>query len=483
MKILFLSAEVAPFAKMGGLADVAGSLPKALAKLGHDVRVFLPAYGSIEHFARIGKFGIRPHPLTLHVPLGHGQEPAGLFETTLPGSDVPVYFVASWNHFGGRPWLYGYKDDPYRFAFFSRAALDAAVAAMHWRPDVVHAHDWHTAPAVAWLATAGQADPRYAAMPTVFTIHNLMHQGTAPWQIFDYLGLITHRLAEERYGEVNFMARGIQHATMINTVSPNYAREILTYEGGCGMDAILKSRSFDVHGILNGLDFDVWDPAADKHLAATFDSHSVENRNANRRALQQRAGLPIRDDVPIVAMVTRIDHQKGFDITGHVLHRLMNNEAGETQFIILGSGDHRFENMMRSIADYHREKMKLFLGYDPELAPLIYGGSDVFLMPSLFEPCGLGQLIAMRYGSVPVVREVGGLTDTVREPVTGFSFVGYNADEFWNALARALYTYRNHPDQWSEIQHNGMTADFTWQTSAERYQELYQWAISRGTGK
>jgi starch synthase len=208
----------------------------------------------------------------------------------------------------------------------------------------------------------------------------------------------------------------------------------------------------------------------------------MENRVANRRSLQQRAGLPIRDDVPIVAMVTRIDHQKGFDITGHVLHRLMNNDAGEAQFILLGSGDHRSENMLRGIADYHREKMKLFLGYDPELAPLIYGGSDIFLMPSLFEPCGLGQLIAMRYGSVPVVREVGGLTDTVREPVTGFGFVGYNSDEFWNALARALYVYRNHPDQWREIQHNGMTADFTWQTSAERYCELYHWAISRMRG-
>ena len=482
MKILFLSAEVAPFAKMGGLADVAGSLPKALAKLGHDVRVFLPAYGPIEEFARSGKFGIRSNPLTLQVPLGHGMEPAGLFETTLPGSDVPVWFIANWHHFGGRPWLYGYRDDPYRFAFFCRAALDAAVAAMGWRPDVVHAHDWHAAPAVAWLNTAGHADPLYAEMPTVYTIHNLMHQGTSPWQIFDYLGLITHRLAEERYGEANFMARGIHHATMINTVSPNYAREILTHHGGCGMDAILRSRSFDVHGILNGLDFDVWDPSTDKHLAATFSAHAIQGRTENRRALQQRAGLPMRDDLPIVAMVTRIDHQKGFDIAAHVLHRLMNNDAGEAQFILLGSGDHRAENMLRSIAGYHNRKMKLFLGYDPELAPLIYGGSDVFLMPSLFEPCGLGQMIAMRYGSVPVIREVGGLSDTVREPITGFGFVGYNPDEFWGALARALHTYRNEPEKWRAIQRNGMTADFAWQTSAERYRQLYEWAIARVRG-
>ena len=482
MKILFLSAEVAPFAKMGGLADVCGSLPKALAKLGHDVRVFLPAYGPIEGFCQSGKFGVKSHPVTMQVPLGHGKEPAGLLEAKLPGSEVPVYFVAEWNHFGNRPWLYGYKDDPYRFAFFSRAALDAAVVGMQWRPDVVHAHDWHAAAAIAWLATAGQTDDRYAHMPTVYTIHNLMHQGNVPWEIFDYLGLITHRLREERFGEVNLMARGIHHATMINTVSPNYAREILTPDGGCGMDAILRQRAFDVHGILNGLDYDIWNPATDGHLAANFDIYTIDRRLLNKRALQKRAGLPVRDDVPIVAMVTRIDSQKGLDITGHVLHRLMNGHAGEAQFIILGAGDSRYENMLKGIANYHREKAKLFFAYDPELAPLIYGGSDLFLMPSLFEPCGLGQMIAMRYGSVPVVREVGGLADTVREPVTGFGFIGYHPDDFWGALARALHVYRDDPKRWRAIQHDGMTADFSWQTSAVRYQQLYEWAIARVRG-
>jgi starch synthase len=481
LKILFLSAEVAPFAKMGGLADVCGSLPKALAQLGHDVRVFLPAYGPIEHFRHIGKYGVRPHPIQLNVPMGNSHIAAGLLETTLPGSEVPVYFVAERHLFGDRPWLYGYRDDPYRFAFFCRAALDAAVAAMHWRPDVVHAHDWHAAPAIAWLSTTGQWDGRYSGMPTVYTIHNLMHQGNAAASVFDYFGVLTHRLIQERPGEVNFMARGIHHATMVNTVSPNYAHEIMTREGGCGMDSLLRYRGFDVHGILNGLDYDTWNPATDPHLTLTFDADTIDRRIANKRALQRRAGLAERD-VPLVAMVTRLDYQKGLDITGHALHRLLNNDAGEAQCIVLGAGAHQYENTLRHLAGYHNQKMTLFLGYDAELAPLIYGGSDLFLMPSLFEPCGLGQMIAMRYGSVPVVREIGGLKDTVREPVTGFGFIGYHADDFWHALSRAIHVYHHDTAAWRHIQRNGMTSDFSWETSARRYTELYGWAISRVRG-
>ena len=482
LKILFLSAEVAPFAKAGGLADVAGSLPKALAALGHDVRVVTPAYSPIEAALRLGKLGVRPSALTLQVPMSAGRVPAGVLEATLPGSAVPVHFIAEHHAFGDRPFFYGYEDDPYRFAFFSRAALDLAVAALDWRPDVVHAHDWHTAPAVAWLATAGQTDARYRGLPTVYTVHNLMHQGTAPWHVFDTLGILTDRLYEERYGEVNFMARGIFHATMINTVSPTYAREILTGEGGGGLDRLLRHRQFDVHGILNGLDYDVWNPATDRRLAASFGAETLERRSANKRALQARAGLEQRDDVPLVAMVTRLDWQKGLDITGHVLHLLMNNHAGEVQCIILGAGVPGYEDMLRRLAGYHNQKMTVFFGYDPDLAPLIYGGSDLFLMPSLFEPCGLGQLIAMRYGGIPVVRATGGLADTVRHGVTGFAFLNYDADAFWNALREALYIYRNDPESWHAMQLKGMTSDFSWETSARAYQQLYEWAIARVRG-
>ena len=482
LKILFLSAEVAPFAKAGGLADVCGSLPKALAALGHDVRVVMPAYRNIEQAAHSGWLGITAHPTTLRVPMGHEFLPAGVFHTTLPDSTVPIYFIAESNRFGFRPFFYGYEDDPYRFAFFSRAALDLTVAALGWRPDVVHAHDWHMAPAVTWLATAGQTDRRYAALPTVFTIHNLAHQGTAPWQVFDYLGLLTHRLKEEHFGEVNFMARGIEHATMITTVSPTYAREIMTYDGGAGLDGLLHRRSFDVHGILNGLDEQIWNPATDQHLAIPFDGDSIADRLENKRALQARAGLPQRDDLPLVAMVSRLDWQKGLDITGHVLHLLMNNEAGEAQCVVLGSGADHYESMLRHLSGYHREKMAVFLNYDPELAPLIYGGSDLFLMPSLFEPCGLGQMIAMRYGSVPVVRATGGLADTVRPDVNGFTFEHYSAESFWMALRDALRVYGDDPERWRLLQRNGMEGDYSWATSARAYEEVYSWAISRVRG-
>lgn len=482
LKILFLSAEVAPFAKLGGLADVCGSLPKALAALGHDVRVVMPAYASIEADLHAGRNGIRSHPLTLSVPTGSGFIPTGVLEATLPGSSVPIFFIAERHRFGERNQVYGYGDDPLRFAFFCRAALDLIVAALGWRPDVVHAHDWHAAPAIAWLATVGQQDRRYAGLPTVFTIHNLMHQGRWPWRVFDFLGIRTPKLLEERPAEVNLMARGIYHATMINTVSPSYAREIMTREGGYSLDGLLRYRHFDVHGILNGLDYDTWNPATDRNLATPFDAGTLHRRRDNKRALQARLGLPQRDDVPLVAMVTRLDIQKGLDITGHVLHLLLNGYSGEAQCVTLGSGDPRYEKMLRHFAGFHQGRMSANFGYNHELAALIYGGSDLFLMPSLFEPCGLGQLIAMRYGSVPVVRATGGLVDTVRSSVTGFTFYNYNSDDLWNALREAMHIYRVDPENWRSIQQKGMTSDFSWETSARGYQQLYEWAIARVRG-
>jgi starch synthase len=482
LKILFLSAEVAPFAKAGGLADVCGSLPKALAALGHEVRIVMPAYAGVEANMHSGKLGIRPHDLTLRVPMGTGAIPAGVLVATLPDSVVPVFFIAERNQFGNRPFYYGYPDDAYRFTFFCRAALDLMVAALDWRPDVVHAHDWHAAPAVVWLATAGAGDARYAGLPTVYTVHNLMHQGTASWNVFTYLGVHAAKLLEERPGEVNFMARGIYHATMISTVSPNYAREILQREGGCGLDTLLRHRHFDLHGILNGLDLEVWNPAADAHLAARFDADTLDRRLENKRALQARAGLPQRDDVPLVGMVTRLDRQKGLNITGHVLHLLMNGQAGDAQCVVLGAGDPEAERMLRHLAGYHHDKMAAFLAYDAELAPLIYAGCDLFLMPSLFEPCGLGQMIAMRYGAVPVVRATGGLADTVRASVTGFTFANYNSEDFWNTLQQAIYIYRNDPETWRTIQQNGMRNDYSWQSSARAYQQVYEWAIARTRG-
>lgn len=477
LKILFLSAEVAPFAKRGGLGDVAGSLPLALHQLGLDVRVVMPAYANIEESAQIGQFDLSIKAGGLLVPLGQGVFPAGVFEGFLPGSRVPIYFIAETGLFS-RPEVYGYPDDPIRFSFFSRAALELT-RVMDWQPDLVHAHDWHAAPAITWLATAGHGIPFFYNIPTLFTIHNLSHQGKSDWQILDYLGIWTHSLVEEAYGEVNFMARGIQHATMINTVSPTYAKEILTVEGGAGLHGLLQHRSYDVHGILNGLDYSVWDPAADTRLVAQFDADRLQERLENKRALQVIANLPRRDDVPLLAMISRLDYQKGLEITGHVIHLLLNDIAGEAQFVVLGSGAAEYEQMFANLANYHPNKMTAFMDYMPELAPIIYGGSDIFLMPSLFEPCGLGQLIAMRYGSVPIVRATGGLVDTVHDGLTGYTFYNYESGAFWEAIERALHTYRFDKNSWQQIQRNGMAGDFSWQRSALGYQQLYEWALAR----
>jgi starch synthase len=372
LKILFLSAEVAPFAKTGGLGDIGGSLPKALKEMGHDVRVVMPAYQNIE----VGYPGVNPLPLQLAVPIRDGTIPAGVFQGNLPGSQVPIYFIAQWNLFN-RSQIYGYWDDVYRFAFFSRAAL-ALTAALDWRPDVVHGHDWHTAPALTWLATAGQADPQFQGIPSVFTIHNLAHQGRTNWDIFDYLGIWTQSLYEEPFGEVNFMARGIYHAALVNTVSPSYAREIMTVEGGAGLDGLLRHRQYHLHGILNGLDYDTWSPDTDSRLASNYHFDNMENRIRNRHSLQAQANLPQRDDIPLVAMISRLDWQKGLDITGHVIHLLMNAQAGEAQFVVLGTGEPQYEEMFAHLARYHQEKMTAFLTYNAGFAPLIYAGSDIF---------------------------------------------------------------------------------------------------------
>lgn len=474
LKILFLSAEVAPFAKTGGLGDVGGSLPKALKRMGHDVRVVMPAYRKIER----GYPGVEPMDLLLNVPTGDGLIPAGVFQGTIPGSEVPVYFIAQWNLFD-RPDIYGYWDDPYRFAFYSRAALDLMVAALDWRPDVVHAHDWHAAPAVFWLATAGWHDERYANIPTIFTIHNLAHQGRSKWEVINYLGIQHHSLAEEGYGEINFMARGIYHATLLNTVSPTYANEIRTPAGGAYLDGLLRHRGNDLRGILNGLDYTEWDPAGDERIAAQFDAETLEMRRYNRHALQNLAGLPQADYIPLVAMISRLDYQKGLDITGHVIHLLMSGYAGEAQFVVLGTGAGEYEEMFARLARQHPQKMTAVLEFNAALAPLIYAGSDMFIMPSRFEPCGLGQLIAMHYGSVPVVKETGGLADTVQDSVTGFTFRQHTAEDFWQAMQRAIYVYNVHKEQWRDIQLNGMAADFSWERSAKDYLDLYREAIAR----
>lgn len=480
LKILFMTAEAEPFAKTGGLGDVGGSLPKALHRLGHDVRIAMPAHQNIEAGYHAGKWNLSAMPGFLSVPIRGGILPAGVFRTEIPRTSVPVYFIAEKNLFD-RPKIYGYNDDPYRFSFFCRAALEL-ISALQWKPDVVHAHDWHAAPALLWLATNGPADDRYRGIASLFTIHNLAYQGRSSWDVLSYLGVQTNRLFEESFGEVNFMARGIYHSTMINTVSPTYAREILSADGGSGLDGMLRLRHYDLHGILNGLDTEIWNPTMDKNLVKPFRPSELQNRIENKRALQVRLGLPQIDNVPILAMISRLDKQKGLDIVGHTLHTLLNGSAGNVQVVFLGSGKKEYEDMLSHLAGYHKTKMTAILSYAPELAPLIYGGSDIFLMPSLFEPCGLSQMIAMRYGCIPVVRETGGLADTVHDGITGFTFYDFTANDFLYAIHRALYIYNTDREAWQAIQTQGMLSDFSWQQSAYGYQQLYEWAIARARG-
>lgn len=470
MKILFISAEIYPYAKRGGLGDVVGSLPKALAQLGHDVRVVFPAYQFIEDDFD-NEFGFTSLPITLNVPIRDGVVRSGILKTTLADSNVVVYALAEQNMLG-RPKIYGYEDDPYRFAFFSRAALDMTKA-LSWRPDIIHAHDWHTAPAVFWLATAGKSDPWFAGIESVYTIHNLTHQGKSDWDIIQFLDIQAERIEEENFGEINLMARGIYHAGRITTVSPNYAKEIMTWEGGAGMHKLLDYRRDHVKGILNGLDTAVWNPLVDTRLPQNYGCDSLFRKQVVRHILQDRSGLPRRENVPLIGMVSRLAWQKGIDLMGRVLHRLLRGEAGEVQFIVLGTGEEQYENMFRLFTQHYPGKMAAYLDYNEGFAPMIYGGCDMLLMPSLFEPCGLGQLIGMQYGTVPVVRSVGGLRDTVTDNVTGFTFDDYDGDSLWDAICRAINVHHDDPTHWHMMQQNGMGQDFTWDKSAQAYEALY----------
>lgn len=464
--------------KRGGLADVIGSLPIALKGRGIDIRCVMPAHANIEERVANGDPDIEVLPNKLWIPFGDRTYEAGVFRAYLPKS-VPVYFIAE-ESLLGRPEPYGYDDDTYRYAFFSRAIFEL-ILALEWHPDILHAHDWHTAPAVFWSATAGKTDGRFRSIKSVYTIHNLMHQGKSPWSTVDDLKIITHGLNEESYGEVNFMARGIYHTDAITTVSPTYAQEITTAEGGYRLDGLLRHRGNAVSGILNGLDTDKWNPATDPRIPKNFSFETISEKIFVKTALQIRAGLPQHPDIPLIGMVTRLDYQKGLDITGELLHRLNNNWAGDAQIVILGSGAPHYEEMLRQMSDYHSQKMSATLAYDATLAPLIYAGADIFIMPSLFEPCGLSQMISMRYGTIPVVRHTGGLADTVKEPKTGFVFHDYTVDAFWNALSHAILTYRNNPTQWQKMQQNGMTADFSWDASAKKTHDLYNSLLQHKT--
>jgi starch synthase len=488
LKVLFLSAEVVPFAKTGGLADVAGSLPKAIRALGHDIRVAMPRYGRISP----EKFGLTGVLDKYPVPMDNYTEKASVLEGSLPvpeaqrrvGGEVPVYLIDNAKYYD-RDGIYMYPDDAERFIFFCRAALEM-LPLLGWQPDVLHCHDWHTAIIPNWIKTIYADRPFYSQMATVYTIHNLAYQGIFGYRVLeiagiDEYGFIAHPDTADLNEVVDFMARGIFFADAINTVSERYAQEILTPEFGERLDPILRSRRDRLFGILNGIDTELMNPATDTYLAANFDLDHLDRRVENKRALQREAHLPERDDAPLIGCISRLIAQKGFDLIGQIIEPLTQNM--DAQFVLLGTGDQHYHDLFSDLAARLPDRVAVFLTFNAPLAQCIYGGTDMFLMPSRFEPCGLGQMIAMRYGSVPVVRATGGLADTVHnyDPRTGegngFTFEAYNPWALYAALVRAAETYR-HRDIWRRLMRHCMAADFSWRASARKYVDLYYRALA-----
>lgn len=482
LKVLFVSPEVEPFVKVGGLADLVGALPKELAALGHDVRVVCPLHGSTK---RVGEWHARPEPLGVDV--GPEARWARVWETTLPGAPVPAYFLEHEWYFG-RPEVYSESEDnPFRFAFFCRGAL-ALCQQLGWIPDVIHCHDWATGLVPVLLNTTLRETP-LGRCATVFTIHNLEHQGYAPRGLVEFARVPWSEFRAdslESHGSVSLMKAGLYHASKLTTVSPTYAREIRTREGGFGLDHVLHFRAADLIGILNGIDEAAWDPATDASLPANFSAADLAGKAACKRALQERLELTPDPAAPLFGVVARLAPQKGLDLLaetlGHVLERM------PAQFALLGSGDPQVEATFRWAAAAFAGRVGVQIGFDGRLARLIQAGADFFLMPSRSEPCGLTQLYAMRYGTLPVVRATGGLVDTVwEEPTaegagTGFVFKEANSAALYQAMARACAAYRERPEEIRARQRRGMGLDFSWRQSAPQYVECYRWAIAARHG-
>ena len=481
MKILFIASEVTPFAKTGGLADVTGSLPQELSRMGHDVRIIMPFYKTVAK----GEFLIRKIRKSVEVTLGNSPQ-KGLLRRTLL-SQVPVYLLENKEYFN-RDYLYGaagkdYPDNPRRFAFFCRGVLDM-LKRMDYRPDVLHCHDWQSTLIPLLLRYEYADDPFFANMSVVLTIHNLAYQGLFPKSSLEQMGLDRSYFTINRvefYDNVNLMKGGILTADLINTVSETYCTEILTPEQGCGLDGVLLSRSDDLCGITNGIDYSEWDPANDREIFRQYSASSLTGKAANKKGLQKLLGLSQDPDVPLVGMVSRMIDQKGFDLVGQLLPDFA---AGDLQLAVIGSGEEKYARMFNDICARGAGNIAFHEGFEPSLARKVYAGSDIFLMPSHFEPCGLGQLIALRYGSVPVVRKTGGLSDTVVDErlngkeQTGFSFAEYSAAALLETLLRALKAYGDR-EGWKKIMRCGMTRDFSWKQSALKYEELYRRAVQK----
>lgn len=469
MKVLYASSEALPFIASGGLADVAGSLPQALRKRLIGCRVVMPLYDGIKQELKDSMKFIT----NISVPVAWRRQYCGIFEAKAGGV---IYYLLDNQYYFKRDSLYGFYDDAERFAFFARAILEI-IPHIDFKPDIIHCNDWQTALTPLYYSTIYANQPGYENIKTVFTIHNIQYQGVYGEELIDNVVGIdhAHKNLIEYDGAVNFMKAGIECANAVTTVSPSYAKEILDPWYSHGLDTILRERSYKLRGILNGIDVENYNPETDKDIFKNYSADNIRGKAVNKRELQKLLGLPEKNDVPLMGMVTRLVSHKGLDLCKAILDELL--ATTDIQLVVLGSGDYQYEEFFRGLAARYPDKVGLCLGFIPDLARKIYAGSDMFLMPSKSEPCGLSQMVALRYGSIPIVRETGGLRDSVTDSGdnkgNGFVFSSYNTHDMLHAIRRAVEGYSNQKG-WSILVKRAMESDNSWGKSANEYIKMYK---------
>ncbi len=471
-KILMCSSEVAPFAKSGGLGDVLGALPQALSKLGHDVRVVLPKYGCIPQEYREQMEFL----FFIYIPLGWRRKYCGVFRLVRQG--VTYYFVDNEYYFGD-PYLYKWNDLE-RFAFYDKACLEI-LRHLDFKPDILHCHDWQAGMVPVLLNAYYVRDEFYQGIKTVFTIHNLRYQGVYSMDIVaDFFSLDSSFFTEDKlefHGCANLLKGGIVYSDYVTTVSPTYAGEIQTPEGGERLNGLLSARDQSLFGIINGIDVEEYNPKTDKYIFENFDLRNLVNKKKeNKMRLQEQLGLPVDGEKAMIGIVSRLVDQKGFDIIAEAMGQLMEMDI---QLVVLGTGESKYEELFRQNAWFHPDKVSANITFSNELAHKIYAACDLFLMPSMFEPCGLSQMIAMAYGTIPIVRETGGLRDSVQPfneftgEGNGFSFGAYSAYEMLQVIRLALRFF-SEKETWVPLMKRAMKTDFSWKNSAQQYSKMYQ---------
>lgn len=483
MKIAFVTAECFPYVKTGGLADVAGSLPVELAKQGCEVKIFLPKYFLIDEnrYGLTYNWDIGEMPIRINGII----RSVHIHQAKLPDTDIDVYFIDCPHYFHRHRVYTNDPDEDERFTLFSKGVIET-LQRIQWSPDVIHCNDWQTGLIPLFIKDNYSWDKFFDKTASLFSIHNIGYQGRFSKSVLfsaEIRGdLFYPNGPVEHDGGFSFMKTGISFADIINTVSNTYAHEILTPEYGAGLDTALKDRAEDLYGILNGVDYSVWNPQTDKHLPYNYSINNLSGKLLNKKFLLEHFGIPFKKEVPLIGIVSRMVIQKGFDIFADVINDLMNLDA---QWIMLGSGEDKYEDLFRWLSNQLPDKVGAYIGYNNELSHLIEAGSDMFLMPSRYEPCGLNQIYSLKYGTVPIVRKTGGLADTVKDwdeenscgfdHGNGFSFYDYSGFALYKSVERAVNTFKQ-KDIWKKIQSNGMKMDFSWTRSAEKYLELYKLA-------